>query len=148
MEQRRVLCLGGVVRIVVPNFERSVRNYLDHLALCEQDTNMIDDHDDYIAALLEQSVQREAFGSSRQKPIRRLLENMLLGDARKRGQTHQWMYDRFNLKHLLESAGFSRVTLQTYNKSMIPNWELYGLDFDDSGMEYKPGSLYIEAVNL
>ena len=74
-----------------------------------------------------------------------LLENLLLGDARKRGETHQWMYDRINLSVLLENLGFKNITCQKFNTSAIPSWESYGLDFDISGSEYRPKSIYIEA---
>src|SRR5258706_6399113 len=31
------------------------------------------------------------------------------GDARKRGETHQWQYDRYTLSGLLQAAGFTDV---------------------------------------
>jgi hypothetical protein len=34
--------------------------------------------------------------------------------------------------------------LQRYNTSFIPNWNSFGLDIDELGNEYKPGSLYVE----
>jgi len=55
------------------------------------------------------------------------------------------MYDRINLGALLISIGYKDVQFQNYNQSLIPNWNSYGLDFDECGNEYKPGSLYIEA---
>ncbi len=75
-----------------------------------------------------------------------MIENVLLGDARKRGETHQWMYDRVNLKSILKNLGYSRVEIQEYNSSLISDWDSYGLDLDGSREEYKPGSLYAEAV--
>ena len=145
-EQLRVLRSGGIVRVVVPDFERSCRNYLDHILLCERNPAAIDEHDGFVTPLLEMSVQREAFGSSQQKPLRRTVENLLLGDARQRGQTHQWMYDRFNLLSLLRSVGFNNLRYEKYDRSMIHDWHHYGLDLDQSGKEYKPGSLYVEAT--
>ena len=46
-------------------------------------------HDDYVGAIIEQCVRKEAAGTSKQKNVRRFIENIILGDARKRGETHQ-----------------------------------------------------------
>ncbi len=145
-EVRRVLKPGGVQRIVVPDFERLCRAYLDHLEQCDQSPEEAPRHDSTIAAILEQSVRKEGFGSRDHGPIRRRLENLVLGDARKRGETHQWMYDRVNLSALLFECDYQAVHLQNYRTSVIPGWNEYGLDLDEGGGEYKPGSLYIEAI--
>jgi len=97
-ECARVLRIGGLIRVVVPDFERYCRNYLDHVGLCEKEgERVIGEHDRMFEPMLLQSVRREASGTSQQRPLRRFVENFVLGDARKRGHTHQWMYDRFNL---------------------------------------------------
>jgi hypothetical protein len=101
-------------------------------------------HDQYIAEIIEQSVRKEAFGTFQQKPFRRIIENAFIGDARRRGETHQWMYDRISLNSLLLKLGYKNFNLQRYNSSLIPNWNSYGLDIDELGKEYKPGSLYVE----
>lgn len=91
-ECRRVLRPGGLIRVVVPDFERCCRNYLAHVLECEQDGHRVDStHDAYLEPMLLMSVRREAYGTSQQRPFRRFVENLLLGDARKRGETHQWM---------------------------------------------------------
>ncbi len=145
IEARRVLKPGGIHRIVVPDFEQACRAYLAHVAACEQDPAEVANHDSYVGELLEQSVRREAAGTSQQRWFRRIAENMLLGDARRRGETHQWMYDRFNLKNLLIKCGYNDVSVQSYNTSQIVSWAAYGLDVNDTGTQYKPGSLYVEA---
>lgn len=145
-EVRRVLKPGGIHRIVVPDLELLGRNYVAHLDACEVDPQQEKAHDDYVFAMLEQSVRREAHGTSLQSPLRRRVENWLLGDARRRGQTHQWMYDRVNLRVLLLAAGYSEVHQMTYDTSLIPDWNDYGLDLDADGHQYRPGSLYMEAV--
>ena len=91
-------------------------------------------------------MRRESDGTSHQRPVRRFVENLLLGDARKRGETHQWMYDRFNLSALLVSCGFIMPSIQSYDISNVDEWYSLGLDMDESGNEYKPGSLYLEAT--
>ena len=144
-ECRRALRQGGVLRVVVPNLERVCREYLEHVASCEADPSQRADQDRFIFHILGQEVRREAFGSSNQNPIQRRIENLLLGDARKRGETHQWEYDRFNLAHLMAQAGFEDIRVVDYRTSSVPGWNRYGLDMIDDG-EYKPGSLYMEAI--
>jgi len=144
-EIKRVLKPGGIVRIVVPDLEKACREYLSHVSVSESDASEAGKHDEFVAAILEQSVRREPSGTSRQRPFRRFVENALLGDARRRGETHQWMYDRINLAAFLEQAGFVSPLIQVYDRSQIPEWGDYGLDQDAQGNEYKLESLYIEA---
>ena len=90
-------------------------------------------------------MRKEAYGSSQQNIFLRKIENIILGDARKRGETHQWMYDKLNLTNILKEIGFKNIKVKTYCTSDIDNWNNYGLDLDEEDREYKPGSLYIEA---
>lgn len=145
-EVLRVLRPGGVHRIVVPDFEMKCRSYVEHLDAAEGDPVEEEKHDRYVSGILEQSVRREAHGTSQQGSARRRLENLLLGDARRRGHTHQWMYDRINLRAKLLSVGYSEVVRQQYDTSLIPDWNDYGLDLDDAGRQYRTDSLYMEAV--
>lgn len=141
-EVSRVLRPGGIHRIAVPDLEYLVRSYLEHLESDDQSKP----HDTYIGALLEQSVRRDAAGTSMQAPGRRMLENLILGDARKRGETHQWMYDYKSLAELLHRTGFTDIRRHAYGESAIPNWAEYKLEVDQDGSEYKPHSLYMEAL--
>lgn len=146
-ECARVLRPGGLIRVVVPDFERYCREYLDHIVLCEKEGGrVINEHDNLFEPLLLQSVRREAYGTSQQRPLRRIVENLLLGDARKRGETHQWMYDRFNLGVLLQCGGFENPVVRNFDQSAIADWNLLGLDMDEFGSEYKRESLYMEAT--
>jgi SAM-dependent methyltransferase len=147
-EIRRVLKVGGIQRIVVPDLEQLGRAYVASLDACAAGTGDVAGHDVRVAAILEQCVRKEAWGTSQQSPLRRRLENLLLGDARARGHTHQWMWDRFNLRAALEAAGFGRVVVQSYLSSDIDGWARYGLDLDAKGNEYKAGSMYVEARKL
>jgi predicted SAM-dependent methyltransferase len=137
----RVLRPGGIQRISVPDLEGYVRSYLEHL----DNGGANAEHDAYIAPILEQSVRREAHGTSLQSRPRRIVENLIMGDARKRGETHQWMYDHKNLAALLERTGYTDIRRVDWNVSDIPGWDAYGLDRDEAGGEYKPESLYVEA---
>lgn len=145
-EVRRVLRPGGIHRVVVPDFEQSSRQYVRHIEISLENDVEAQRHDEYIAAVIEQMVRREAAGTSQQRPLRRRIENLLLGDARKRGETHQWMYDRVTLPIALSAAGFRDIQCVDHTTSAIPGWEGVGLDLADDRGEYKPGSLYVEAV--
>lgn len=146
VEIHRVLRPGGVHRVVVPDFEAACRRYLSHLESCELHPDRVANHDAYIGDVIEQMVRREAAGTSEQPSLRRFAENLFLGDARRRGETHQWMYDRLNLSFLLVSTGFRDVRVLDYQTSAIPGWRMIGLDELGNGEEYKPGSLYLEAT--
>jgi SAM-dependent methyltransferase len=145
IEAKRVLKPGGVHRIVVPDFEKACRAYIAHIASCDKNQIESGNHDSYIAPLLEQSVRKEAYGTSQQNLLWRFIENLVLGDARRQGETHQWMYDRINLKAKLIDIGYKEVQVQDYNTSLIPNWTEYGLDVDENGCQSKLESLYLEA---
>ncbi|MFT3865065.1 MAG: methyltransferase domain-containing protein [Solirubrobacterales bacterium] len=144
-EIRRVLRPRGVHRVVVPDLEVLCRELIADLDTPDPPSDAEPDHDDKVRELLEQSVRREAYGTRTKSPVRRKLENVLLGDARKRGETHQWMYDEMNLRSMLEDCGFVRVARAAHDSSRIPNWSTYGLDQEKDGSPYKPGSLYMEA---
>jgi SAM-dependent methyltransferase len=145
-ECRRVLKDGGVLRIVVPDLEARCRDYLAHLALSAERPEEAARHDAFVEPIIGQAVRKEASGTSRQRPLLRFVENLLLGDARKRGETHHWEYDRVNLGALLRAAGFSAVRFADYHTSAIADWDAIGLDRNEAGDEYKPGSLYAEAI--
>lgn len=68
-----------------------------------------------------------------------------IGSFRIGGEVHQWMYDRYSIKILLEACHFKNVTIQTAFSSSIPNWEQYELDGKDS-VVFKPDSLFVEAI--
>ena len=149
-EIRRVLKPGGIHRVVVPDFEASCRRYLAHLDSCAapttQDEAAENEHDEYVGEVIEQMVRRESTGTSQQRGVRRVIENLVFGDARRRGETHQWMYDRVNLAHALRRAGFHDISLVDYKTSSIAGWDEIRLDEREGGDEYIVGSLYMEAV--
>jgi predicted SAM-dependent methyltransferase len=138
-EIMRVLKLGGIHRIVVPDLENAVRAYLKDLE------SQNDNHDSAIEPFLEQAVRRNASGTSKQSQRRQWIENLLLGDARRRGETHQWMYDSLNLEQVLKANGFIDVRRVDEKTSEIPGWAEIGLDILPDGSPYKPGSLWMEA---
>jgi len=68
-----------------------------------------------------------------------------VGKFRKEGEVHQWMYDKYSLKLLLNDVGFKDVKVRTAFDSYISNWNDYNLDGKD-GKIFKPDSLFIEAL--
>lgn len=145
-EIRRVLKPGGILRVVVPDFELVCRQYVQHLDWIDA-TNAQDEmnkQDALIANIIEQSVRVESSGTSGQPYWRRKIENWLLGDARKRGETHQWMYDRISLQQTLLENGFGEIELCAFDRSRIDGWNSIGLDLNQNGDEYRKGSLYME----
>ena len=141
----RVLKPGGICRIVVPDFEFLCRSYVQHVDDCRRNPQEADRHEDLVEAVLEQSVRRFAAASRGKAGLPRLLDNIVLGDARRRGETHQWMYDRISLPNILKAVGFSDVSVETWTSSRIPEWNSIGLDKNESGSEYALDSLYVEA---
>ena len=146
-EVHRVLRPGHIQRIVVPDLEYLIERYSESLSRADAGGSPRS-HDQAVAAILEQSVRREGAGVAGKPKVARLAENLLLGGARRRGETHQWMYDRINLADLLAQSGFTQVRQKSFRTSDIPGWEWLGqgLDTNPDGSEYKEFSLYIEAV--
>jgi len=145
-EVRRVLKPGGVQRIVVPDLERDARAYVASLEAASAGAVDATGHEAAVRTLIEQMVRREAYWTAQRRPARRRIENAVLGDARKRGETHQWMWDRISLPAELVAAGFAEPAVVSNTESRIPDWRDYGLDETPDGAEYKPGSLYVEAI--
>jgi SAM-dependent methyltransferase len=145
-EVRRVLKPGGVHRIVVPDLEQLARQYLEDLARRAPAAAEWAGHDARVAEIIEQSVRREAAAARSLTGLRRRLYTLVFGDARRRGETHQWLYDRVNLGALLLEAGYRDIAVEAFDSSRIGGWSGYGLDTDAAGRQYKPGSLYLEAA--
>jgi SAM-dependent methyltransferase len=145
-ECHRVLKPHGIIRVVVPEFSHHARAYLEHFEACERGEAAIESHDALIHFVLGQAVRTEPFGTSQQQAPMRWLENTLLGDARKRGHTHMWEYDRFSLSWVLGLAGFRDIRQVDYRTSRISEWSSYALDLTADDKEYLPTSLYMEGV--
>jgi predicted SAM-dependent methyltransferase len=69
-----------------------------------------------------------------------------LGRFRQQGEVHQWMYDRYSLKVLLQDCGFTHAIQHTATTSKIPDWVSFCLDTEADGSIVHPDSLYVEAV--
>jgi SAM-dependent methyltransferase len=140
----RVLKPGGVQRLCIPDLEQLVSDYSKSLAADDLTREASLHHDILVAEILEQSVRRTPAGAKGQSAFRIWLENLLLGDARKRGETHQWMWDRVNVRAVLADAGFTDISIRSYDVSDIEGWKQTGLERTSDGLEYRPKSLYVE----
>lgn len=69
-----------------------------------------------------------------------------IGRFRQGGEIHQWMYDRFSLKCLLNKCGFIDVIQRSASDSYIPDWGSFNLDTQPDRNIYKPDSLFMEAI--
>lgn len=147
-EVARVLRPGGIHRFATPDFGELGRLYvasLDRLggAATINNDDMVA-HEARIAEMIEQSVRRAAGSAAGQGAFRRSVEQILVGDARRRGETHQWAWDEFNSRFALGNCGFVGIAKKAMDQSDIPGWTGLGLERDGVGREYKPGSLYME----
>jgi SAM-dependent methyltransferase len=143
----RVLRPGGVIRIVVPDLEKSAEDYLR--AITALDSGQRETLDQLNAAtefLFAQMVLKENFATKLQAPPVRVIERILRGNAQKDGEAHRWMYDRYSLADLLRCAGFGEPIQQQADTSLIEGWTSFNLDTDPDGSVYKPGSLFMEAT--
>src|SRR5262249_44741911 len=87
-ETLRVLKPGGISRIVLPDFELLCRAYLEHFERCQREPREAARHEELVEGVLEQSVRRAAAGARGRTGLAGLLEQLVLGDARRRGETH------------------------------------------------------------
>jgi len=67
-----------------------------------------------------------------------------VGEYRLSGEVHQWMYDRYSLRCLLEAAGFTTAKVVSGTESGIPDFEQFHLDLVNGTLR-KPDSLFMEA---
>lgn len=90
------------------------------------------------------------------KKIRDMLILMVLNENQRKalriglfrlsGELHQWMYDSYSLRVLLNNAGFRNILRCSATESSILHWSTYSLDTDPDGFEHAPSSLYMEGV--
>jgi len=201
----RVLQSGGTVRLVVPDLEKIVREYLDILdELIVGNTNRATEYEwimlelydqvsrnkpggnmikflenlpqaqkkyvfsrvgsevDFISDYLDDNgkqsngkdfnftkyIQRIRFKLSKWLVFivagKGALQSYERGLFRDSGEMHQWMYDQYSLKNLLEQAGFVNIKVCDAMESCIEGFAQYCLDAKDDVIR-KPDSLYIEA---
>jgi SAM-dependent methyltransferase len=158
----RVLKPGGILRVVVPDLENIVREYLKCLG------HYRDNYDWIMLELLDQMVRTKSGGDMIRYLETATPENFIYASRRIgsvaneirfprkkrlsrlrrfvrrfmpfRAEVHRWMYDSYSLPRLLEGCGFLTVHIMTPEESCIPDFDL-----DVRGDEVlKPGSLFVE----
>lgn len=77
---------------------------------------------------------------------RELFKKTTAGELALSGELHRWMYDSYSMSCLLRECGFNNIEFKSCNVSDIDNWAKYALEFDSNGNEYKPNSIYVEAI--
>jgi SAM-dependent methyltransferase len=86
--------------------------------------------------------------------VRELLVRLILGPEysalqngrfRLSGEVHQWMYDRWSLRLLLQATGYEHIVQRSADVSYVPSWAAFNLDTEPDGTLYKPDSLFMEA---
>ena len=163
-EFRRVLANDGFARVIVPNLETQVRQYLDTLADVRSNPTPTSMENYRFAKLwlIEQFVRRtpggelttflsnaspamqqrlRAEGSEPNAMISRLpawLRHILVVRT---GQLHQWAYDSNDLVCMAKEAGFSRVEIMSSSASIRPDFVAFD---NDARGELQVGSLYVE----
>jgi len=145
VECYRVLKPGGVIRVVVPDLEKWANAYSQSLSL-RVDNNCMEGHEEIVAELLTQLVQREPTTRKMQKPVVRWLERVCLGDSMKVGWQHRWMYDKKSLRSLLSKVGFKDIKVENAFTSRVEGWSRFNLDTKEDNTIYKAESLYVEGV--
>ena len=116
-EVKRILKVGGVVRIAVPDLRIAVDDYLE-----------INDADAFMRGIL---VQAPEINTLKQKI------NLFVSGYRH----HQWMYDGASLSKLLTKMGFSSVEICKDGKTNIIDAD--GLNL----YEREEQSVYVEGIN-
>lgn len=99
-ECRRVLKERGVIRIVLPNLSKIIKNYKN-----------------------ADSFNREYFGFDKDLYVG------FFGKIKKmfiRG--HQWMYDKKSARELLIESGFRNIKLCSFRKGEVPNLDILDLE--------------------
>lgn len=114
----RVLKPGGTIRVVVPDTETVVKEYLNNLQL-----------------------SKEGFKEYEDK------YNLSLSKLQKfSDDNNKLFFDSFSLGKVLKDTGFYNPVHANPALSAIPDWERYNFDIDNSGNILKPDSIYMEAV--
>jgi len=132
IESLRILKTGGIVRVVVPDFELLVRKYLEKDAGYFKMINQLVNASDAAPALLLETLQDILYPRSHKV---RLSFSSTIRDLFVR--PHLWMYDYESLGALLREAGFTTINGRSFREGQVPD-----LDVLDKFPEL---SLYVEA---
>lgn len=177
----RALRKKGIMRVVIPDLEQIVMEYLANLerGFNGNDNIVIKHYQWNKIEMFDQMIRRKSGGEMLEMILKGTIDKEyvikrngdelfpILGmDQRKKGnmlkdldsskssnnpqttgEIHKWMYDKLDLKILLEEEGFQYFKIVKYNESQVPDWSEYKLDTSIYG-DYprKPDSLFVEVV--
>jgi len=111
----RVVKPGGILRVVVPDFELLARSYLDIVGRMP-DRASLSEHTFAVEQMSDQMIVRT--------PRHRALQNPV--------------------GELLRTAGFEDLQVRGPDTSAIPGWRAFHLDTEPNGVVFIPSSLYFE----
>jgi SAM-dependent methyltransferase len=111
-ESFRVLAPGGIVRIVVPDLQAIVQEYLGERPFGAQSSGA--------QLLAPGDLLNERFLMRWPSPQKRNVV-MRVYEAMLDFHSHKWMYDEQSLSSLLRSVGFVDVARKTFGESAIPD---------------------------
>ena len=146
-ECHRKLKPSGIIRVVVPDLEKIVNIYNEALADLDAGRPIGNEkHAEAVDELFELMVRRTGWGTSRQSFLVQIIERLVRGDITKTGELRRWHYDRYSMGQMLADAGFREVSVMSPETSGFEGWNSFGLDLEEDGSVYKPGSLYMEGL--
>lgn len=144
----RTLVTGGIIRVVTPDLERMVLNYLNALTKVKEQYNdgkLWNLYDKTLEKILDQMVRDTSVGTFNQTFPMRIIESFILGGPDTKGERHKWLYDFYSLRRELEGVGFRQVVRQKCGESRISVFAGYRLEKPQSDLPID-NNLYIEAI--
>ena len=144
-ECHRILKWNGIIRIVLPDFQSLINQYMSAISCLENgDRFALHQLQKATDNLLNPMVRKQIAGTQQQPFLVQLVERFIRGHAGNAGELHRWMYDKYSIAELLLSVGFNDIRTETPTTSRIKGWDEFTLDHEETGTIYKRGSLYIE----
>jgi len=105
-ECHRCLCVGGVIRVIVPDLYEMAKKYVDSM--------VIDPRGEYSQDFLQDLGMQDGSYKGIRKTIYKVLGH----------SKHLRMYDQWSLREILEKHGFVQIQSMGYNQSRISNIEV------------------------
>lgn len=110
----RVMKKGGVIRIIVPDLQAGVKNYINKMEYVEKDTSTASPADEFVEGLglYDNIGKHDSF----------LIKfvGILQGDK----NIHKWIYDYYSLSLRLKLCGFVKISQRKYLDSQIEDINL------------------------
>jgi hypothetical protein len=173
-ECNRILSDSGLIRIVIPDLQRTIEEYVVCLNGALDGDHLLQQRYEWVIhELIDQLVRHSpggdmlSFVSSLDKDLREYVANRVgdwalrvpagipapskpsdsiaIGDFRLSGEAHLWMYDRYSISLLLRKTGFEDIRFFDSFNSQLDGFNDFHLDSSDGVRPRKPDSLYIEA---